>query len=63
MCLQPFLKLAIVGMTRNTLIKHKEATVICEENGLIITNYNALLTQPESKSVTQPIVNYTITKQ
>jgi hypothetical protein len=50
-------------MTRNTLIKHKEATVICEENGLIITNYNALLTQPESKSVTQPIVNYTITKQ
>ncbi len=30
-------------MTRDTLIKHKEAIVICEENGLIITNYNALI--------------------
>jgi hypothetical protein len=29
-------------MTRNTLIKHKEAIVICEENGPIIANYNAL---------------------
>jgi hypothetical protein len=38
-------------MTRNTLIKHKETIVICEESGLIITNYNALITQLESKPV------------
>jgi hypothetical protein len=50
-------------MTRNTLIKHKETTIICEESGLIITNYNALLTQLESKSVTQLIMNYTTTKK
>jgi hypothetical protein len=61
--LQPHLKLTTTDMTRDTFIKHKEATMICEENGLIITNYNALLAQPESKSITQPIVNYTTTKQ
>jgi hypothetical protein len=36
---------------RNTLIKHKEAIMMCEESGLIITNYNVLITQPESKPV------------
>jgi hypothetical protein len=30
-------------MTRDTLIKHKAAIVICEENGPIIANYNALI--------------------
>ncbi len=51
-------------MTRNTLIKHKEAIIICEESGLIITNiYNALPTQLEVKLVTQLIVNYTTNKQ
>jgi hypothetical protein len=49
--LQPYLRLAIVGMTRNTLIKYKEAIVICDESGLIITNYNVLITQPQSKLV------------
>ncbi len=44
-------------MTRNTLIKHKEDVVICEESGLVITNYNVLLTQQESKLVAQPMVN------
>jgi hypothetical protein len=40
-------------MTRDTLIKHKvEAGMICEESGLVITNYNYLIIQPESKLVT-----------
>jgi hypothetical protein len=50
--LQPYLKLAIVGMTRNTLIKHKEAAIICEESGLVITDYNTLIPQLKSKLVT-----------
>jgi len=37
--------------------------VICEKNGLIITNYNTLITQPKSKPMTQPIVHYTMVKQ
>jgi hypothetical protein len=60
--LQPYLILAITGMIKDTLIKHKEAVVICDENGLIITNYNALITQPKSKLVAQPIVTYTIAR-
>ncbi len=39
-------------MMRNTLIKHKEATMNYEENGKVITNYNVLIIQPESKLVT-----------
>jgi hypothetical protein len=31
-------------MSRNTLIEHKEAAIICEESGPISMNYNALLT-------------------
>jgi hypothetical protein len=50
-------------MTRDTLIKHKEIVVICEESGLAIANYNALITQLESKPIAQPIVTYTTTKQ
>lgn len=50
-------------MRRDTLIKHKEVVVICEENGSIITNYNALIIQPKSKLVAQPIVHFTMTKQ
>jgi hypothetical protein len=33
-------------MTRDTMIKHKEILVTCEESGLVITNYNALIIQP-----------------
>jgi len=36
--LQPYFELATICMTRDTLIKHKEAIVICEESGLIIYN-------------------------
>jgi hypothetical protein len=50
-------------MTRDTLINHKEVVVICEENELVIANYNVLLFQLESKLVAQPIVHCIITKQ
>ncbi len=56
--LQSYLILTTIGMTKNTLIKHKEAAVICQENGPIIANYNDLITQPESKPIAQPIVIY-----
>ncbi len=48
---------------KDTLIKHKEDAMICEESGPVIANYNVLTTQPESKLVAQPIVTYTKTKQ
>jgi hypothetical protein len=48
---QPYLKLARTCMTRNTLIKHKEVTTICEESGSVIANYNVLITQPKSKPI------------
>ncbi len=62
-CLQPYLRLVTTNMARDTFIKHKEATLICEENGPVIVNYNALIIPLESKLIAQPIVIYTITKQ
>jgi hypothetical protein len=50
-------------MTRDTLVKHKETVIIYEKNGPIIVNYNVLLTQLDSKTIVQPIINYTTTKQ
>jgi hypothetical protein len=38
-------------MVKDTLIKHKEATIIYEESGSVITNYNALITHPKSKPI------------
>jgi hypothetical protein len=61
--LQPYFRLATSCMTRDILIKHKEAIVICEESGPVITNYNVLITQLESKLVAHPIVTYIISKQ
>jgi hypothetical protein len=49
--LQPYLRLATTSMMRDTLIKHKGTIMICEENGLVVTNYNALITQPKSKPI------------
>jgi hypothetical protein len=60
--LQPYLRITTC-MARDTFIKHKEVVVICEENGPVITNYNALITQHKSKPITQPIVIYTIAKK
>jgi hypothetical protein len=50
-------------MTRDIMIKHKEVVVICEESGPNITNYNALITQPEFKPISQPIVSYITARQ
>jgi hypothetical protein len=43
--LQPHLRLATIGMTRDTFIKHKEVVMTYEKNKPLITNYNVLLTQ------------------
>jgi hypothetical protein len=45
--LLPYLRLAIIGMKRNTLIEHKEVVIICEESGPISMSYNVLLTTLE----------------
>jgi hypothetical protein len=47
--LQPYLRLTTIGMTRDTFIKHKKIAVIYEENGLVVANYNALISQLKSK--------------
>jgi hypothetical protein len=49
-------------MGKDILIKHKEATMICEESGLVIANYNTLLTQLETKPIAQPMVTYITTR-
>jgi hypothetical protein len=36
--LLPYLKLATTCVKKDTLIEHKEAIVVCEENGLISLN-------------------------
>jgi hypothetical protein len=56
--LQPYLRLITSGMIRDTLIKHKETAIICEESGPVMANYNTLITQLESKLVAQPTVTY-----
>jgi hypothetical protein len=61
--LQPYLRLTITSMARDTFIKHKEVAMIYEESGPIITNYNVLITQLESKLIAQPIIIYIIIKQ
>jgi hypothetical protein len=61
--LQPYCRLAIVSMVINSIIKHKEVAIIYEDNGLVISNYNTLITQLESKSVAQPIITYATIKQ
>jgi hypothetical protein len=43
-------------MKKDTLIEHKEATVVCEENGPISLSYNVLLTTLKANTITKPIV-------
>jgi hypothetical protein len=61
-CLLLYLRLTIAGMKKKTLIKHKEATVVCEERGPISLNYNDLLTTLEANIIAKPIV-YVITSK
>jgi hypothetical protein len=58
-----YLRLTILCMIRNTLIKHEDVEVICKENGLVITNYHALITHSKSKPIAQSIITYTTVKQ
>jgi len=60
--LLPYLKLTIVGMKRDTLIEHKEAIVVCEENGPISMSYNVLLTTPDINTVAKPTIHVVTTK-
>jgi hypothetical protein len=41
---------------RNTLIEHKEATIVCEENGLVNLNYNLLLTTPKANAIIKLLI-------
>jgi hypothetical protein len=43
-------------MRKHTLIEHKEAIVVCEENGPISLNYNVLLTTLDINVVVNPVV-------
>jgi hypothetical protein len=60
--LLPYLKLAIAGMKINTLIKHKEVTILCEESGLVSLSYNVLLTTRVVNVVVKSIVLIIIVK-
>ncbi len=60
--LLPYLRLAIVGMKRDTLIKHKEVVVVCEESGLVSLSSNVLLTTQEANIVVKPIILVVISK-
>jgi hypothetical protein len=48
-------------MVRDSFIKHKEVVVICEENGPVMANYNALIIHPKSKPIAKHVVIYTTT--
>jgi hypothetical protein len=43
-------------MKRNTLIKHKEAAIVCEESEPINMSYNTLLTTLKVNAMVIPIV-------
>jgi hypothetical protein len=49
-------------MKQDTLIEHKEATIVCEESGLVSLSYNVLLAIPKANIVVKPIVYVTTTK-
>jgi hypothetical protein len=49
-------------MKKNTLIKHKEAIVICEESELVCLNYNALITTLEANTMVKHVVPIVIAK-
>jgi hypothetical protein len=49
-------------MKKNTLIKHKEATVICEEIGHVNLSYNVLLITLEVNTMVKPTIPIVTTK-
>ncbi len=48
--------LTIISMKRNTLIKHKEIVIICEENGPFNLSYNVLLTTLKANTIVKLVV-------
>jgi len=61
-CLLPYLILATASMKRNTSIEHKEATIVCDENGPISLSYNALVTTPKANTMVKLVVLVVTTK-
>jgi hypothetical protein len=49
-------------MKRNTLIEHKETTIVCEEGGPVSMSYNALLTTPKVNAKVKLVVPIVTTK-
>jgi hypothetical protein len=49
-------------MKKNTLIKHKKTTVICEESGHVSLNYNVLLITLEVNTMVKPTIHVVTTK-
>jgi hypothetical protein len=49
-------------MKRNTLIEHKKAVMVCEENGCVSVSYNVLLTTQEANGVVKLVVFIITTK-
>jgi len=41
---------------RNSLIKHKEVVIVCEESGHINLSYNVLLSTPEVNIIVKRVV-------
>jgi hypothetical protein len=60
--LLPYLRLTLVGTKKNTLIRHKQAIVVCEESGHVSSNYNAMLTTLKANIVVKSIVLVVTTK-
>jgi hypothetical protein len=57
-----YLKLTTTNMMGNTLIKHKEIIVPCEESGFVGLNYNVLLSTLEANIIFKPLVPIITTK-
>jgi hypothetical protein len=60
--LLPYLRLTTASMKRNIFNEHKEVVIVCEENGPVSMNYNALLTTPKANVRIKPIVLAMTTK-
>jgi hypothetical protein len=60
--LLPYLILTIRSMKRDTLMKHKEAVVVCEESGPVNLSYNVLLTTLETNIGVKHVIHVVTTK-
>ncbi len=58
----PYLRLTTTSMKRDTLIKHKEVIIICEESGPVSLNCNVLLTTLEANIIIKHVIFIIIAK-